>query len=452
MSIEESAMAEDGYHFLEWWHDLDQPFVAHAELLRDSRRYDTRLVAPDVKYEASVILPQLPDYDYQPNIEDGERRNTANDVWRRRMRTLSDFGEDAGSDFLKNWLRSQYATKIRERKKSARREDWDEIGTEFHRWLRRDHERIGLVSRSDFYDFVVRNMEFYGIQYGRVVTASTGPLDADSPLRFIRYNADHRFTLQDQLLLAPLRVDDDQPTIDKKLELVGRFADILLAWRIWSQKTTAYSTMQYAMFLVMREIRGLDIPELGQALYDYLVGLEETFDSNDDLHVHQQNRNQLHKLLARITDYVEVGSGGASTYAELTGATKVRYEVEHIWADHAERHTDEFTHESDFARHRNRVGDLLLLPKSFNASYNDDTYEQKLPHYFKQNILAASLNSLAYEKNPGFKNFIKSSGLDFKPYTQFKAADVIERGRLYREIAKRVWNPTDLLHIAGIEL
>ena len=155
------------------------------------------------------------------NIEDGERRNTANDVWRRRMRTLGDFGEDAGSDFLKNWLRSQYATKIRERKKSARREDWDEIGTEFHRWLRRDHERIGLVNRSDFYDFVVRNMEFNGNQYGRIVTASTGPLNAESPLRFIRYNADHRFTLQDQLLLAPLRVDDDQPTIDKKLELVG---------------------------------------------------------------------------------------------------------------------------------------------------------------------------------------------------------------------------------------
>ena len=88
--------------------------------------------------------------------------------------------------------------------------------------------------------------------------------------------------------------------------------------------------MQYAMFLVMREIRGLGIPELGQALYDYLVGLDETFDSNDDLQVHQQNRNQLHKLLARITDYVEVGSGGASTYAELTGATKVRYEVEHM--------------------------------------------------------------------------------------------------------------------------
>ena len=95
------------------------------------------------------------------NVEDGIQRNTANEIRRMRMRTLSDFGEDAGSDFLKNWLRSQYATKIRERKKSARREDWDEIGTEFHRWLRRDHERIGLTNRAYFYEFIVRDMEFY---------------------------------------------------------------------------------------------------------------------------------------------------------------------------------------------------------------------------------------------------------------------------------------------------
>src|SRR5256885_12036698 len=33
-------------------------------------------------------------------------------------------------------------------------------------------------------------------------------------------------------------------------------------------------------------------------------------------------------------------------------AGKVRYEVEHIWADHPERHMDEFAHEADFSRHR----------------------------------------------------------------------------------------------------
>jgi Protein of unknown function (DUF1524) len=146
--------------------------------------------------------------------------------------------------------------------------------------------------------------------------------------------------------------------------------------------------------------------------------------------------------------YITVASGGASVYAELINTGKVRYEVEHIWANHPERHSDDFAHDADFSRHRNRIGDLLLLPRQFNASYNDDPYEKKLPHYFGQNLLAASLNSLSYEKNPGFVSFIKSTGLPFKPYEEFKATAIIERGNLYRGIAKKVWDPDDLLATA----
>lgn len=382
------------------------------------------------------------------NIEDGKPRTKANDLWRRRLRSLDEHADDAGSDFLKTWLRSQYSTKIRERKKGAHPEDWDRIGTEFHRWLRGAHDEIGLENREDYYNFVVGDLDFYSNQYERILKASSGPFHSDSPLRFVRYNADLGFTLQDQLLLAPVRVDDSQKTIDHKLEIVGRFTDILLAWRIWNFRATAYSTMQYAMFTVMRDIRGLGTDDLAKVLRDYLLKLDESFDNNDDLYVHQQNRGQLHKLLARISDYITVGSGQASPYIELTNGAKVKYEVEHIWANHAERHTDEFTHEADFDRHRNRIGDLLLLPKQFNASYNDDTYAEKRPRYFSQNLLAASLDSQSYEKNPGFMAFVRSSGLLFKAHEEFKSADVIERGNLYREIAKQVWNPDDLLAVA----
>lgn len=382
------------------------------------------------------------------NIENGKPRTRANDLWRKRLRSLDEQSEDAGSDFLKTWLRSQYSTKIRERKKGARPEDWDRIGTEFHRWLRDDSKRIGLVTHEDFSVFVTRDLDFYSRQYERILTASSGVFYPDSPLRFIRYNADLSFTLQDQLLLAPLRADDDQQTVDRKLEIVGRFTDILLAWRIWNFRSTAYSTMQYAMFNVMRDIRGLNVKELATVLWEQLRAVGETFDSNGDLYVHQQNRGQLHKVLARLTDYVTVGSGAASVYAELNNAGKVRYEVEHIWANHPRRHADEFAHEADFARHRNRIGGLLLLPRQFNAAYGDDPYEEKLPHYFGQNLLAASLNPLSYDKHPGFVSFAKASGLPFRPYEKFKAAAIVERGDLYRRIAKRLWNPDDLLAVA----
>lgn len=62
--VEDPVATEDLYHSLEWWYDLDQPFVAHADLLREYRRYDTQLVAPDVAYDVSALLPRLPDGDY----------------------------------------------------------------------------------------------------------------------------------------------------------------------------------------------------------------------------------------------------------------------------------------------------------------------------------------------------------------------------------------------------
>jgi hypothetical protein len=187
---------------------------------------------------------------------------------------------------------------------------------------------------------------------------------------------------------------------------------------------------------------------LATTLRNYLLKEGETFDSRDDLYVHQQNRRQLHKLLARITDYITVESGQAPNYIELTDGASVKYEVEHVWAYHPDRHTDEFSHEADFASQRNRIGDLLLLPKQFNASYNDEKYAAKRPRYFSQNLLAASLDPQAYEKNPGFLSFVQRSGLPFHAHEEFKAADIVERGNLYREIAKKVWNPDDLLEAA----
>lgn len=383
------------------------------------------------------------------NIDDGAPRAKANDLWRSWMRRLDDFDEGLSSDFLKTWLRSQYSTKIRERKKDAKPQNWDRIGTEFHRWLRGDAKRIGLTSNDAFGRFVTRDLDFYARQYERIIEAEVA-FAPTSPLRFIRFNADHRFTLQDQMLLAPLRIDDDAATIDTKLEIVGLFIDILLAWRIWNFRATDYSTMQYGMTALMFRIRGLSVSELARELYRYLLDEKETFDSDADLYVHQQNRGQLHKILARITDHVTTQSGQASNYVELTGGTGVKYEVEHIWANHPERHTDEFVQETDFARHRNRIGGLLLLPKQHNGSYNDDTYEQKRPRYFSQNLLAASLDPQAYVKNPGFVRFVRSSGLAFCPYDAFTATSVTERGDLYRAIAKQVWNPEDLLRVAGL--
>ncbi len=373
---------------------------------------------------------------------DEDKRVLASDQWRTRIEDLNMAGKEVVADFFKAWLRSQYASRIRERKRGAKPEEFDRIGTEFHRWLRDARAKIGLKCSDDFFRFIDQNFDFYARQYLRLVEASKIKVPG---LEHVHYNAQHRFTLQNMILLAPLQPDDDVNVVNIKLRLTSRFIDILLAWRCWNSRSIAYSTMQYAMFLVMRDIRGLSPRPLAKKLYEMLEKNTETFASNDGLRVHHVNRYAIHRLLARLTDYVETQSGQTSRYPEYVGDGPGRYEVEHIWANHIEPHADEFTHVSDFSEHRNRIGGLLLLPKSFNASYSDLPYIEKLEHYRTQNLLAHSLHHECYRHNPGFLRFVRETGLPFKNYSSFKKADIEERGQLYRQIAERIWNPDDLL-------
>ena len=373
---------------------------------------------------------------------DEERRATANAGWRDRIRALNDAGKDVEADCFKGWFRSQYATRIRERRKGARPEDFDRIGTEYHRWLRDSARTIGLGQSEDYFRFIDRDFDFFSRQYLRLIEASQ---ELTPGLEHVHYNAQHGFTLQFMLLLAPLRTDDDQLTINRKIWLVAHYLDILLTWRLWNFRSIAYSTMQYAMFLVMRQIRGLEVDALAHKLHDLLGNEGETFENNDHLRIHQQNRYALHRMLARITDYVETKSGQPSRYQEYVRDGKTRYEVEHIWADNWERHKDEFDNQADFAESRNRIGALLLLPKSKNASYNALPYGQKMPYYNSENLLARSLHPQCYERNPGFLGFKRESGLPFLPHQKFDIAAMEQRCDLYRQIAERIWNPENLL-------
>ena len=93
------------------------------------------------------------------NIPEPAKRAAAETRWKDRIAALSRAGKDVESDYFKAWLRSQYATKIRERKQGATPEDFDRIGTEFHRWLRDAHEAIGLRQGNDFYRLIERDFE-----------------------------------------------------------------------------------------------------------------------------------------------------------------------------------------------------------------------------------------------------------------------------------------------------
>jgi hypothetical protein len=391
----------------------------------------------------SLSLPDMLKGYLLSGIGDEDSKRAANQLWQGRMLELLSLSKEDEVDFFKAWLRAKYAETIRERKKNAKALDFDRIGTEFHRWVREHRDAIGLTRSSEFSGFIERDFSFFSKHYVRLRHAA---LTMTPGLESVYYVAHHNFTLQYPLLLAPLTVADPPAVIEAKIRMVAAFLDIFIARRIWNFHTISYSTMQYAMFLLMRDIRNTDLGELAEVLTDRLAAMGEDFATNDRLRLHQQNRPQIHHVLARITHHIESQSGMPSRFEDYV-ARNVRkpFEIEHIWADKPGRHRDEFPHAADFGEYRNRIGGLILLQRGTNQSFNDATYEEKLRHYEQQNLLARSLGPTCYEKNPNFLNYLRRSGLPFQPHEVFSRADLDTRQALYQRICEEIWNPARIL-------
>ena len=303
-------------------------------------------------------------------IDTDDKKIEAHAVWKKHIADMNSLADELelkelDSDCIKVWLRSQYARNIRQRKKGARPEDWDKIGTEFHRWVRENTPLIGLNKSGDYIRFIEKDFDFYFRQFQKISRASVHLTDE---FPHIFYNAQNRFTLQNQLLLAPLLKTDPDLVIRRKMRMVSKFVDILITRRMMNFHSNDYNTMQYAMFVAMKDIRGKSPDDLAEILTSNLAQEEEVIGTNKDYYLTKMNHRHIHYILSRITDYIEQQSGLNSHYLEyITGEGNKKYEVEHVWANHYEDHKDEFDHASDFEAYRNRFGGLLILQKLFNA-------------------------------------------------------------------------------------
>jgi hypothetical protein len=154
-------------------------------------------------------------------------------------------------------------------------------------------------------------------------------------------------------------------------------------------------------------------------------------------------------ILARLTYYIEKQSGLNPDFENYVNReNRNSFDIEHIWADHFERHVNEFDTEEDFNNYRNKFGDLLILARDKNRSYNDYTYEEKLPLYYGENLLARSLNKQCYQNNPQFIRFFSEAGLPFKHYDTFNKTAIEDRQLLYQEIATKIWDVNNIRQLA----
>lgn len=379
------------------------------------------------------------------NITNESIRDRLNEEWKANIHELRQFSKDEDSDFFRAWFRAIYAETIRERKRGAQNQDYEKIAR-YHKWVRENDNRIGLTNSTDFEKFLEQDFKFYRKWYIQLRKYSN---NYNPEYEHVFYNANNNFTLQYQLILSSLIPGEAVSETERKISLVSYFMDYYFMQRVVNYKSLSYSDMFYNIFLISKKLRRKSLNEVHGLLKKEIENNEYKLNGASKVRLNSFTKRYLHYLLARITHFIETESDLNSEIAAYLNVNKRNYQIEHIWADKFQRHTDEFDNEYEFREFRNRFGGLLLLPRKFNQSYGDMKYSDKLDHYNAQNLLARSLHHSCYQNNPGFNQMREHFGLSFQPHEEFKKEDLILRQELYTEIIKQIWN-LDKLEKLGI--
>ena len=349
-------------------------------------------------------------------------------------------------EFISTWLRAKYAATLRENKKGSKDEDYELLGEKFHTWVRNhSHDRMHLEKSKDFRNLVMTEMtrvtELYLRikQYGRILT---------SGYEEVFYNANRDLNYQAMLIISAVRNDDTEEVIDRKIKMVSKFVDDFASVRIFNYKRVNWNTNKRMLFGVMCDIRNQDCKTVGMVLVRNLRRMGVQIDGITSLKLNQFTSRYMLHILARFTSYINVSMGNPSDFDKYVNRERKgnTYDIEHILPNDYDSYKDQFNDLNDFQESRSSIGNLILLTRDKNRSYQDMKYSEKVKHYIGDNILAKSLNETAYENNPKFRPL--TDKYHFKPIKEFTKESIAQRAETYLLIASDIWNPNDIQALA----
>lgn len=365
------------------------------------------------------------------NINEGQRPRAISifdNIMSRLLTIKLSSKSKAESEFFRIYFRSHLAEDLSQ--SEGQNSDFTKIGKDFHRWIMENEIRLGLTSSDKFVEFV-EHLDYFSKVYEKINQL----LQARNAKQYLYLivNSDYHFTLQTPAILASIRYGDNDDVIEQKIAAVTKYITKVITYRTWNHWMISQSAMESPIYQFAKEIRGKDVNKIKEIMAKDPLN-PPSIDNMSPI-LNQQIKNRLKVMISLITSIVGRESG---EFAYMLNKDNI--EVEHIWSNHFEQHLDEFQNEADFANARNSIGDLLVLPKSFNTSYGDLPFETKVHQYFSQNILAQSLCEEKYKNAPGFNSFVSSSGLPFTPYEHFKKDSIAQRADLYRKILEWDFN------------
>lgn len=171
---------------------------------------------------------------------------------------------------------------------------------------------------------------------------------------------------------------------------------------------------------------------------------DELIDALNRYSIRSMQQYRTRYLLAKITQHVDMAYAGVRTPGALDDYMKL--EMEHILPNTPEAELrvkfSDATPEADYDEYKNRLGNFTLLEKPINIVASNKFFEHKKTEYAKsQNYLTKSIVELT---EVGTNTSISRINDKLKSFDEWTATAIDERQSMLAELAKDIWQTTEI--------
>lgn len=180
-------------------------------------------------------------------ITDSNQRIEINDIWKTQIQKLHSYDETADLSFFPAWFRGKYAVTSRPGKAGSENKDFELIGSKFHSWFKDNHKELfKLKTSDDIYQYFKLQFPFFVKWYIKCRDAQTTYEQNTPHLHYID-SMPMAESLQDPLLLSSITIEDDEDTIQKKIDYTARYIETFTVRRSVNNRKYAQSSIKYKM-------------------------------------------------------------------------------------------------------------------------------------------------------------------------------------------------------------
>lgn len=340
-------------------------------------------------------------------VEKEEFLYDLNNIWREQISKLHYFSRDEDLEFFRAWFRGQYAETMKKSSAAGTaREDFEKIGTSFHRWVKENAKKLKLKSEENYYYFVKGDFVFYSDLYIKIKQLENHVNPGFEQINYIT-NYSIATSLSYPLYLSSISKTDSQEIINLKLKIIANFIDRYVVIKTVNHQAISQTSIRYSFFNnIIREIRDLDVNTLEKFLLDQLNQLEGSFENLKNIYTHNTNRKFMRYLFARISQHIEGFCGNEIDFYDLISARRRSgSNLVHLLNDSDK---SKFPTEEEYFNAATNVASISLLRKDADELEPDEynLIYRVLSHGNVSNEEKKILEKrypLPKEKNVGFK-------------------------------------------------